>query len=122
MILQTANKSRANSSVIFPVVGTVIFDKDCQIEVSEKDGKELLSDEFSYLELTEVGSKKEKKEVVESTKEDKIEEKKDKISASDLKALSLSDLKELAKTAELPAEEWESLNKNKMIGYLVPKI
>lgn len=101
--ISTSLKHRSNKSVIIEGKN-VKFDEKCVAEVDENIYEDLIDADES---LKLLDSKK-----TESDNDYKKE----------LTAMSKASLVELAKTSELPEEEYKDLNKEKLVEYLFGKL
>lgn len=133
MKLQTNLLHRKGKQVNYIKVGiTVQFDDDCIAEVNESDASELLEVD-STLSIVD-GEKApqsslkvapdEKLAVVDTKEHEKTEEvqKEEDDVKLDLTKMSVKELHEIAKEANLPSKEWSTLNKEKLIKYLGEKV
>ncbi len=109
MKLISTQPHRKNRSVILPVVGEVMFDDNCCIEVSAVAAKELTSEEHAWIGL----------EIYGEAEPDLFSNEPAIDPAEEMKKLKKIDLVNLAEQAELPKSEWETLNKGEFIQYLV---
>lgn len=102
----------------FAEVGEVLVPNNAIVEVPEEVGKGLVEN-LGYEDVDGVITSDSKGVVVtefEEVIEDEINQ------AMSFSSMKKTELVELAKKAELPEEEWESLNKTKLVKYLTNKI
>ena len=119
MKIKTSLKHRFNKNVLINNTW-VKFNELGFAEIAEEKIRGIMNEDKSIeITGTQIITKEEVKEIKETKVIEVIE---DDSMKSDLKQMSLKELKELCKTSNLKESEWSDLNKIKIIEYILSNL